>query len=396
MDKKELLQRAGEHIFSTGLSDSGARLGVENMRYGLAKIHWVQAQLGLPANATFISAPDLTVTRNSNRWRSGFGYGGSLSWGDGGQELMILDIKPNACGMLVGGLDNLPDSRQLLERIHALNVEHVEIDGVKIHWDFGNSNHFIDLFRVEELSDISFPPYVFVMHFAGGEMRRDTTNGPGLYWDKSEVLQSRMQTLDTPFGPLRILTGDEARKYYEFYRVVDAFVQKRRLYAAERLFDQFSLINNDNHQSLINANQILLGCYRFNEHTEIYPIALRPDLPAYLVRGIPNLSPEKIESLGFEGRARRFGVYDRLVSANLLPHGGGYTFPHILGVSNVYEIDGERYFELDLNTGPGHQIISDVRDIPFEYRGRQVVLRALELGMAEPVARLVPEYILKI
>lgn len=395
-DPEALLQRADEHIFSTGLPDSGSRLGLANMRYGLAKIHWVQEELGLPANTTFISAPDLTVTRNTNRWRSGFGYGGSLTWGDGSLDLMILDLKPNGCGMIVGSLDHLPDKRQLLERVHALTHESVEIDGVPIEWDFGKSNHFIDLFRVEALAEVGFPPYVFMMHFAGGELRGETSHGPGLYWDYSPILQSRMAVHNTPFGPLRVLTGDDARAYFEFYRRVDAFVQKRRLYAADCLFDEYSLINNDSHQGMTHNNQIVLGCYRFTDSDCIYPIGLRPDLPAYLVRGRPNLSLETIENLGFEKRARRLGVYEQLTTANLLPHGGGYVFPHILDVTGVYEIDDKRYFEVDLNTGEGRQIIAGVRDLPYEYRGRKVVLRMVELGMGELVARLTPVYVLKI
>jgi len=146
--------------------------------------------LGLPANATFISAPDLTVTRNTNRWRSGFGYGGSLTWGDGSSDLVILDLKPNACGMMVGGLEHLPPSHELLERLHDLLHEQVEIDGVPIRWDFGKSNHFIDLFRVEALADASLPPYVFIMHLAGSELRADNPKGPGLYWDQSAALQA--------------------------------------------------------------------------------------------------------------------------------------------------------------------------------------------------------------
>lgn len=396
MDLKQRLRRADDHIFSTGLSDSGARLGAFNMRYGLAKIHWVQEQLGQPANATFVSAPDLTVTRNTTRWHSGFGYGGSLTWGDGTQDLMILDTKPNACGMLVGGLDNLPDKRALLQRLHALRAEDVAIDGIEIQWDFGKSNHFIDLFRVEPLAEVDLPPYAFMMHFAGGELRSETQHGPGLYWERSPFWQECMQVFDTPFGLLRTLTGDDAHAYLDFFRYVDHFVQQRRLFAAGRLFDDYTLINNDTHQGLTHLNQIVLGCYRFTDTERIYPIGLRPDLPAYLVRGRPNLSPETIERLGFERRAQRLGAYDQLLEANLLPHGGGYAFPHIQDVVEVHEIDGERYYEVSLNTDAGNQIILNVRDVPYEYRGRQVVTRTVELNMAELIARLTPIYILKV
>jgi hypothetical protein len=396
MDKEARLRRAEEHIFSTALPDSGSRLGLANMRYGLAKIHYVQEQLGLPPNATFVAAPDCTVTRNKSRWRSGFGYGGILTWGEGEQDVMFLDTKPNACGMIVGGLDYLPNMRELLERVHALSHEVVELDGLPIKWDFGNSNHFIDLFRVEPLAGEKLPPYAFMMHFAGDELRSETSHGPGLYWDSSALLRERMQLFDTPFGAMRVLTGDDARGYFDFYQRAEVFVQHRRLYAADRLFDSYDLINNDTHQGLRHPNQMLLGCYSFTEPDRLYSIGLRPDLPAYLVRGKPSLSPATVENLGFEKRAQRHGVYERLTSANVLPHGGGYVFPGILDVADTYEIDGERYFEVDLDTGRGRQVLSGVRDLPYEYRGRKVVLRSLELGLAELVARLLPVYVLKV
>jgi hypothetical protein len=86
-NKNDLLSRAESHIFSTGLNDGGTQLCRANMKYGLAKIHWVQEQFGLKPDATFISTPDMTITRNAARWQSGFGYGvrsaggmGRTSW----------------------------------------------------------------------------------------------------------------------------------------------------------------------------------------------------------------------------------------------------------------------------------------------------------------------------
>jgi hypothetical protein len=36
----------------------------------------------------------MTVTRNLNRWNSGFGYGGKLTWGDGAQEELAAKLVP--------------------------------------------------------------------------------------------------------------------------------------------------------------------------------------------------------------------------------------------------------------------------------------------------------------
>jgi hypothetical protein len=62
----------------------------------------------------------------------------------------------------------------------------------------------------------------------------------------------------------------------------------------------------------------------------------------------------------------------------------------------VHDIEGERYFEVDLLNERGREFITSIREIPYGYRGRQVVLRTVELGMAELVARLTPLYVLKV
>jgi hypothetical protein len=398
MDRQTLLQRATEHIFSTGLDDSGARLGLANMKYGLAKIHLAQKAHGLAPDATFITAPDLTVTRNLNRWRSGFGYGGRITWGDGQQEWIPLDLKPNYCGMLAGGLDQLPTLDTLLQRVHTLQADELSIDGMPLKWDFGESNHFINVFRVASLLDDRFLlPYAFVMHGSGGELRGETAWGDGLYWDRSESLRRKADILETPFGRLHLLTGQTARDYYAFCQRVDDFVKKRRLLVAQRLFDDLTLYSNVAHQGLASMNDMVLGTYLMRDGEDaVFPLTLQAGLPAYLVKGRPNLSDTVIERLGLEERAQRLGLYDRLRSANILPHGGGYTFPHLRDVLSVIEMGQERYFELSLGTDGSRQYVSDVRDLPYAYRGTEVVERVVELDLGELVARLTPLYVLKI
>lgn len=397
-DKKELLAKAEAHIFSTGLHDIGTRLCKANMKYGLAKIHWVQEQLGLRPDATFISTPDMTITRNAARWKSGFGYGGKISWGDGELELVILDVKPNTCGMLVGGLESLPDISDLVYRLNALKNQKVRIDGIEVKWDFHISNHFIDLFRVKPLGEEKFPRYAFIIHSSAGELKGDNPRGFGFYYDHSQLLRDQAEKLDTPFGPLYILTGSRARDYYEFYCYADHYAKRKRVKAAEALFGEFETISNEMHQGLVNMNEIVLGCHLIAQSDEepVLPLVLRGDLPAYLVKGLPNLGESEIESQGFTRRSQRLGVYNRLKKANIVPHGGGYTFPDLFDVCRVFECDGQRYFEVDLLNDRGKAVLSNVREIPYSYRGRKVVLRSLELNLCELLAKLIPEYVLKL
>lgn len=70
--------------------------------------------------------------------------------------------------------------------------------------------------------------------------------------------------------------------------------------------------------------------------------------------------------------------------------------PDILTVNKVIEVNGERYFEAEMQNDRGTQIVSEVRELPYEYRGRKVMLRALEIGLIEIVAKLIPQYVLKI
>jgi len=45
--------------------------------------------------------------------------------------------------------------------------------------------------------------------------------------------------------------------------------------------------------------------------------------------------------LGFEKRAQSLGIYDKLLNADIIPHGGGYVLPDILTVNKVIEVDGK-------------------------------------------------------
>lgn len=399
MGREEVLDRAKKHIFSTGVNDVASYLCRRNMRYGLAKFHLVQEKLGMEPNATFISAPDETITRNRTRWFNGVGYGGKISWGEGDERVIILDVMPNACGMLVGGIRDVPDPKEIIGSIHALKAKERTIDGIKIDWDFDRGNHFIDVYRIVRVADgISLPEYAFILHCSAPELKGDNPKGPGLYLHKSQSLMTMVKRVETLFGPCNVVVDTDASSYLKFYKYADRFAKKRRSLAAREIFGKYDEILNLTHQGLVNYNEICLGTHDVENKASrgIFPLALRSDLPAYLLRGNPSFDDETLETLGFLGRAERLGVTDRLRKANILPHGGGYTFPDMSNVEDVVETPTKRYFVVEMSHGMGHKIISDVVDLDFTYRGRSVILRALELGMGEIVARLLPVYVLKV
>lgn len=394
-EKKNRLEIAKKHIFSTGIGDAGSALCKANMVYGIAKIHSAQEQLGMESNATFISGPDETVTRNENRWKDGFGYGGKITWGNGNIKMIVLDVMPNACGMLVGGLDELPIPQQLIHKIGEFLVNDKYIDDISIEWDFSKSNHFIDLYSIVKTSDIDLPKYGFIIHSGTPELKGENPKGTGFYYHKSERLRNSTKLFETPFGKLKVLLDDNAKTYLNHFKFGVEFSKKKREYVAKELFPNYKKISNTTHQGLINYNEIMLGTNSIKKNN-LYPIALRADLPAYLLNGKDNLSEEIIEGLGFTKRAERLGVYERLKNANILPHGGGYAFKHLLNVDRVFEINNNRYFVIEMQNSVGQNIISDPRDIEFDYRGRDIVVRTLELNLGTTVARLVPEYVIKV
>lgn len=391
LSREEILERAGKHIFSTGLNDGASRLCRWNMKYGLAKFHVVQEKYGLTPYATFISAPDETITRNRVRWNNGIGYGGKVSWGDGEQRLIILDVMPNACGMYVGGLQKPPDIKEIIERIDVLRKEDKTIEGVKVEFDLGVGNHFISLFRVEGTAEIEFPEYAFVIHCGAPELRTDTTKAPGLYLRNSESLQNMAECVETPFGPCYVLIDNNAVTYFHFYKYAESFSEKRRSLVAKEIFGKHEMILNIVHQGLANYNEAFLGCHLTqNSLNEIFPITLRGDLPAYLLRGGITFNEQILEILGFSKRAEKLEVIDRLRKTSILPHGGGYALPDTLNVIDVAEIATSRYFIVETMHGMGRKVVSDIRELAFSYRGMEVLARTVELGNTEIVGRLQP------
>jgi hypothetical protein len=299
--------------------------------------------------------------------------------------------------MLVGGLKALPDKTTLLKRVHSLRAEKHKIDDVPIQWDFGKSNHFINIYRTNSLIDDELEPYAFILHGSGPELRGESVWGDGLYWDSSEALRRKAELFPTPFGPLRLLTGQVASEYYAYFLKAEVFSQQRRLLIAEQLFDEMRVFSNENHQCLLSMNTMALGAYLADDEEMVLPLTLQAHLPSYLLRGRGRLSDDVIDQMGFGPRARDLGVMDRLRSTPLLPHGGGYTYPHLHDVVSVIDVEeGERYFEISFNGVEGRQIVSDMRALPFAYRGEEVVERVGELALGEFIARLDPLYVLKL
>jgi len=381
---KDVLQAARERCFFFGTGDAAQGLCEANIPYGLAKIAWVQRSLGLPEDASFISAPDTTVSRNIERWADGFGYGGVIGYTG---DFVTLSIKSNLCGMLLVGLDEPPDPDEVLHRADGFKAARPALDGIPIEWDLGTSNHFVSVLEL----DVPVEGFrtAALLHGSGGEIRSAGPWGMGLYAAKSEPLRRAMEVRDTPWGPLRILRGDAAAEYREGYRRVESFVHRRRELIADALFPGNTVLSNTTHQGSHSEGEYNLGCL-VEAPRAVVPVALRAELPVYLVRVRPNLSEDALARAGVLDRAERTGMLERLRGVNVLPHGGGYAFPQFRGVRRVVELDDRRYFEMEPAAGGQRELIHNVRGLPFAYRGEEVIRVLEEWEMGEVVARGAP------
>ncbi|MBY9005194.1 MAG: hypothetical protein KGD63_00365 [Candidatus Lokiarchaeota archaeon] len=400
LSKLDLLERASQFIYSTGLNDGTSELCRNNMKYGLAQMHLIQEKYGFDPTATFISSPDETISRNKLRWDSGYGYGGKIVWGSGKDKIVFLNTKPNQCGILVGGINEIIDPYTIIKKINEINQKKIYHNDILLDWDYGISNHFISLFETKYLSDIEFPPYIFLIHGSAPEIRGDKY-GIGIYIDKSKNLKNMAIKESTVFGDQYILVDSNADKYLELNnKALDFSKDKREIIAKELFENDFKIICNQHHQFLENLNTIYLGssCTNIDSRaveSNIFPIVLRADLPAYLFEGKKNFSITTIKNQDFVDRAEKYNVLDRLQNANILPHGAGYAFPDIKHVTEVIEYKEQRYFVLSCNN-KAKKIIRDPNNVQFEYRGRVIILKTLQLDLGGIIAKLNPIFSLKL
>lgn len=398
MDADRALDRAREHCFLAGVGDVGEQLCAANMPFGIAKIHEAQRQLGHPPDATFVGAPDATVTRNPKRWNQGFGYGGRIRWTG---DFAVLDIKSNGCGMLVGGLPAVPEHEAIAARARKLVEDGLEVEGIPIEYDLNEGNHFLDLCQTTRglAGETPDAPAYFVMHSSGHEHRHGSPFGCGIYFDECEDLRRRARVIETPWGTLSILEGEQARWWTDVYLRVQRWNHARREAIARALLGDFDVVINATHQGMTAMNAAHLGCYVFDEADIAagirFPLTIAADLPIFLIRPKPNFTERVAKETGLLARAEKHGVVDRLLGANLLPHGGGYRYPHFRGVARVI-VDGpdERRFEMDRVDG-GREVIRDPKSQAFGYRGLEILDRLRELDLGTAVVESEVKYVVR-
>lgn len=181
---------------------------------------------------------------------------------------------------------------------------------------------------------------------------------------------------------------------------VQEWNERRREAIADAIFgDDWELVTNATHQGMSAVNACHLGCYIFDdadlERGVRFPLTISADLPVYMVRPKRNFTEEIADRVGFLERARKHGVEERVLGANLLPHGGGYRYPQIERVGRVLE-DGpdQRRFELIRKDG-GVEIIENPRAQAYGYRGLEVLDKLSELDLGDLVLESDVRYVVR-
>jgi hypothetical protein len=389
MTRKDLVERARTSVITTAaVPDAATMLARENMAHGLAKIHWVQEHLGYPADAFFLGSPDMTTPRYPVKWQWGQALGGQLTWGMGDRPLTFLDLQVSTSTAFFGTVTQEPDMRTVLACAEQLRRKRPRLMGVDIDWDFDRGNHFINVYRVEPQSQtetVSLAPYAFVVHGGDSEVKRPSTLGIGLDYEKSPPLRERMSTLQTPLGPVRVLLDQAARDYYEGYLRYEHYSKQKRALLSTELFGEHTVISNEIHHGFAHANTALLGCYQFQTGSEVlYPVTLRSDLPTYVVQGSAESRHDfmNVESLSPL-------LKEQVALANILPHGGGYTYPEVQSFVAMLEADGLRYSVLE-GLAKNKRVLANLNTLPYAYRGEEVIACLERCRLGKVVAQLHP------
>jgi len=388
MKPSSLLEKARKNIFDFGCGDASDVVAKLNLQHGLGKVMWVLGSKGIDSrDVVAVTTPDSGITRNKERWQAGFSYGCLVRWPSGketGRYFAFPQIKPNACGMLVAKIKDIPQISDLCDKLHAIDEKGLRIKGSKIKLNVGVSNHFIELCRVSEsnTSGLREGDAVAIIHTSPSECKDMLYNFNS--W------QSKGGTWEeTPLGPLFVLEDEVAKEYLEVYQEVEEFSFAKRKMLADCLFKDFEVISNPTHQGLFGDNEARLGLYQFNDEDELLPVTFRWDINVYLMKPKENISEEILAENGFVSEHNR----STLKGLNVLPHGGGYQIPFKSQGWRVMKNGSKNLFSN--HNGKNEFVFSSPSEIPYHYRGLEIIEKIEELKLATMAAKLRQEYTLK-
>ncbi|MCG8457824.1 MAG: hypothetical protein MI919_16230 [Holophagales bacterium] len=357
---ESLLVEARRRIHLPPHADISARIAAANLAYGLARVLAALRTLVPDADVSYRASPDFTVTRTAKRWQGGFAYGGEMVLETGGLELVVPELRPNACGTLVGRLERTITTEEMIRRASALRAE--SSDTV---WDYSRRNHFINLYLSEERQE-----QVFVIHGCPAHIRFDTDDGPGIDANKSVFWRPHIEWISGPLGDLGVLTGENARRFWRNFRRCELLSLADRTATAERIFGPFEEVQNVSHVGMSSPCSYFHGCHVDGAPGALYPVLTRPGASVYLVEAVRN------------GDGAEPG---------LLPHGTGYLLDFPEPLRETTDPDRRRPIFLLGDPGRGgQQVYGDLSSVPFAYREPSLVADWQDQGLLSIRETLIP------
>lgn len=327
-------------------------------------------KLAMGGTARFYLSPDFTITRQPERWASGFAYGGVLDIITS-RQIVFPETRPNTCGMCVGRL-----CRRISQDAFVRRLLDVRSKCPGLEWDYGRRNHFVNVYESAESGS-----QVFVIHGCLSRQKADTKESPGLYIDRSEYWSQKALTIDTPVGPLAVLIDEDADEFWRNYQKCEQESKRSRLQLADELFGSFELITNEAHEGMSRRDQYVSGCYCARTTSSIFPVLTTVSSPGYLVSARPHAR----ESLPRH-------------SIGIVPHGTGYDLPISLeNVEVTCSPTGDVIFKVQTShpTGVSTELYRNLSHMPFNYRSPELVGQWSDEGIFEVRERLLPSVFVK-
>ncbi len=375
----ERMENAEKYLFSLGVGDPAEEVGRINAILYIAKMHYIQEKLGYKPHGMVIGAPDFTFQTSPPKFHASVPEGSKIIWGDGSYDLIFGDMEFDFCGMLVGAVENDPGLDGTLDIIHEMGKKNFEIDGKKIDLkNFSPGSHFLNVYEVENYEVLDLPKVVAVLHTAADEVR-----DPLL-----KFVRKRAEEMQTPFGVSYILQGDDAREYGKRCKYASDFSRRKRKLLFEEIFGSGKIIANHTHYDLTGPNEAIIGCDLVGKAGEVFVLTLSNSLPAYLVKGKMNISPEKIKEIVPSSGAVEEWVHEELRSANILPHGGGHKLNEVDSVAKVILYSDGKVIILRGKHNDGTSAYMDMYHIPRGYRSEAILDRVQSLKLGDHYATL--------
>ena len=216
----DALEQARAATTDWACDDAAGRVAAVMSHFALARIHYLESSLGSRATARCLVGPDSSPSRNPDRLASGFSTGGEVWWE--AEDLVVLDMLPNCCGMTLARIAKPRILKAHHEALERLVVSPITVNGHRVEIDLDRKNHFLSIFEDED------GHHYAVVHCSAPEFRVDGNDRMGLNRLASARLRSAMSTLETPAGPIHYLVGARASEFYAVAREAAAFAEAKR------------------------------------------------------------------------------------------------------------------------------------------------------------------------